>query len=343
MVYSSSAIYAFKRFGDSFYYLKREIFYCLVGFIGMFFTARLDYSKIKRYSRALIIVSILLLVAVFLPGIGKEAGGARRWISLGSFSFQPSEFVKFTLIIYLADFLSRRQNVIKTFYRGFLPALVVSGFIGGLILLQPDFGTASLLVLVCFILFFVAGVNLKYIFSVLLLSVPLVYLLVFRVPYRLRRILAYLDPWKDPKGAGWQIIQSYVALGSGGLFGLGLGQSRQKLFYLPQISTDFILSIIGEELGFLGTFSVLILFVLFIWQGLKIALKAKDLYGALLSFGIVMMIGLQAIMHIAVISGSMPTKGLPLPFISYGGSSLIFSLIGIGIVLSVAKHRQRVC
>ena len=309
----------------------------------MFFTARLDYSKIRKYSRAMIIVSILLLVAVFLPGIGKEAGGARRWISLGSFSFQPSEFVKFTLIIYLADFLSRRQNVIKTFYRGFLPALVVSGFIGGLILLQPDFGTASLLVLVCFILFFVAGVNLKYIFSVLLLSVPLVYLLVFRVPYRLRRILAYLDPWKDPKGAGWQIIQSYVALGSGGLFGLGLGQSRQKLFYLPQISTDFILSIIGEELGFLGTFSVLILFVLFIWQGLKIALKAKDLYGALLSFGIVMMIGLQAIMHIAVISGSMPTKGLPLPFISYGGSSLIFSLIGIGIVLSVAKHRQRVC
>ena len=314
----------------------------MLGFIGMFFTARLDYSKIRRYSRALILVSILLLVAVFLPGIGKEAGGARRWISLGNFSFQPSEFVKFTLIIYLADFLSRRQDVIKIFYRGFLPALVVSAFIGGLILLQPDFGTASLLVLVCFILFFVAGVNLKYIFSVLVLSIPLVYLLVFRVPYRLRRILAYLDPWKDPKGAGWQIIQSYVALGSGGLFGLGLGQSRQKLFYLPQTSTDFILSIIGEELGFLGTFSILILFVLFIWQGLKIALKAKDLYGALLSFGIVLMIGLQAIIHIAVVSGSMPTKGLPLPFISYGGSSLIFSLIGVGIVLSVAKHRQRV-
>lgn len=343
MVYSSSAIYAFKRFGDSFYYLKREIFYCLLGFIGMFFTSRLDYSKIRRYSRALIVVSILLLVAVFLPGIGKEAGGAKRWISLGNFGFQPSEFVKFALIIYLADFLSRRQDVIKTFYRGFLPALLVSGFIGGLILLQPDFGTALLLVLVCFILFFVAGVNLKYIFSVLVLSVPLVYLLVFRVPYRLRRILAYLNPWEDPKGAGWQIIQSYVALGSGGLFGLGLGQSRQKLFYLPQTSTDFILSIIGEELGFLGTFSILILFALFIWQGLKIALKAKDLYGALLSFGIVLMIGLQAIIHIAVVSGSMPTKGLPLPFISYGGSSLIFSLIGVGIVLSVAKHRQKVC
>ena len=343
MVYSSSAIYALKWFGDSFYYLKRQIFYCLLGLIGMFFTARLDYSKIKRYSRILIMVSVLFLVAAFLPGIGKEVGGARRWISLGNFSFQPSEFVKLALIIYLADFLARRQDVIKTFSRGFLPALAVTGGIGGLILLQPDFGTALLLVMVCIILFFVAGVALKHILPILALSVPLAYLLVFRVPYRLRRILSYLNPWRDPKGAGWQIIQSYLALGSGGVFGLGLGQSRQKLFYLPQTSTDFILSIIGEELGFLGTFSILILFALFIWQGLKIALKAKDLYGALLSFGIVLLIALQAIIHIAVVSGSIPTKGLPLPFISYGGSSLVFSLIGVGIVLSVAKHRQKVC
>ncbi|MEA3328999.1 MAG: putative lipid II flippase FtsW [Candidatus Omnitrophota bacterium] len=339
MVYSASAIYAFRWLGDSFYYLKREILYCLLGLLGMACWIKTDYRLLKNCSRILILVSFLLLLAVFLPRIGRTAGGARRWIEWGKFTFQPAEFVKLGLIIYLSDFLSRKQKVIKNFYRGFLPVLLITGATAGLILLQPDLGTAVLITLVAMIVFFAAGIKSKQILSIIALAMPVFYFLVFNVPYRLKRVLIYLNPWQDPKGAGWQIIQSYLALGSGGFWGIGLGQSRQKLFYLPQSYTDFILAIVGEELGFLGTASIIMLFILFIWQGMKIALKAKELFGALLSFGIVLMIGLQAIIHIAVVNGVIPTKGLPLPFISYGGSSLIFSLVGVGMVISVARYK----
>jgi cell division protein FtsW len=340
MVYSASAIYAFKWLGDSLYYLKKEIIYCLIGLLAMVYWMNSDYRLLRKYSRVFILVSYLLLLAVFLPQIGREAGGARRWIQIAGFSFQPAEFAKLALIIYLADFLSRRQGVIKRFWRGFLPPLLVTAGIAGLILLQPDLGTAVLIVLGVFILFFVAGIRLRQILPIIGLSIPAFYFLVFRIPYRMKRILAYINPWQDPRGAGWQIIQSYLALGSGGLWGVGLGQSRQKLFYLPQSYTDFMLAIIGEELGFIGTASIVILFILLIGEGIKIALKASDLFGGLLGFGIILMLALQAIIHIGVVSGAIPTKGLPLPFISYGGSSLIFSLIGIGIVLSIAKHNK---
>ena len=339
MVYSASAIYAFRWLGDSFYYLKRELIYCLVGLLGMVYWLNTDYRLLKKYSRVFILISFLLLAAVFVPHIGRAAGGARRWIGPAKFSFQPAEFAKLALIIYLSDFLSRKQRVIKKFYRGFLPPLLVTGIITGFILLQPDLGTVILIVLAAGVIFFTAGIKLRQILPLAGLSVPAFYFLVLKTPYRMKRIVTYFNPWQDPRGAGWQIIQSYLALGSGGLWGIGLGQSRQKLFYLPQAYTDFILAIIGEELGFIGTACVIMLFILFAWQGIKIALKADELFGALLSFGIVLMLAFQAVIHIAVVSGVIPTKGLPLPFISYGGSSLVFSLIGVGIVLSVAKHK----
>lgn len=338
MVYSSSAIYAYQIFGDSLYFLKRELLYFLIGTLGMIYLMNTDYSKVAKYSPTILACSMVLLILVFTPQFGRVAGGARRWFKIWTFSFQPSELAKLALILYLSDFLSRRQAVVKSFFRGFLPPLLISAVIVGLILFQPDLGTAMLIAILAFTIFFVSGIRLLYIFPVVASFFPLFYLLIKRSPYRMKRIMAYLNPWQDPRGSGFQIIQSFLALGSGGLFGLGLGQSRQKLLYLPHSHTDFIFSIIGEELGLIGTLSVLILFGLFVWLGAKVALKSPDLLGGLLSLGVVLMIGLQAVIHVGVATGSIPTKGLPLPFISYGGSSLIFNLMGVGLLLNVAKQ-----
>ena len=341
MVYSSSAIYAYQRFGDSLYFLKRALIYLLIGTVLGFYLMNTDYRRLANYSRAILVISVALLILVFLPNFGREVGGARRWLSIWRLSLQPAEFVKLALILYLSDFLSRKQAVVRSILKGLLPPLFISIVIIGLILLQPDLGTAMLIALIAFTIFFVGGIRPKHIFSVVLPSIPLFYLLICRSSYRMKRILAYLDPWKDPRGSGFQIIQSFIALGSGGLLGLGLGRSQQKLFYLPQSHTDFIFSIIGEELGLIGTLSIFILFGLFIWQGAKVSLKSPDLFGGLLSLGIVLMISLTAIIHIGVATGSIPTKGLPLPFISYGGSSLICNLAATGLLLSVAKQSNQ--
>lgn len=337
MVYSSSAIYAHQRLGDSLYFLKRHLFYFFIGLAIMTYLARHDYTRLASHSRGLLLTSVILLVLVLLPQFGREVAGAKRWLRIWKFGFQPSEFVKLALVVYLADYLSRKQAMIKSIFRGFLPAFLVSGVLVGLVLLQPDLGTAALMALVAFTLLFVGGTRLGYLLPVAGFSVPLFYFLIKGSPYRMKRIMAYLDPWKDPKGVGFQIIQSFLALGSGGLVGVGLGRSQQKLFYLPQSHTDFIFSIIGEELGLVGSLSIVILFGLFIWGGTKVILDSPDLLGALLSLGVVLMIGLQAIVHIGVATGSIPTKGLPFPFISYGGSSLVFNMAGVGILLSVAR------
>lgn len=335
MVYSSSAIVAFERYGDDAYFLKRHLFYLVVGVFLALFLMSFDYKRLQKFSKPIIFFSVCLLVLVLLKG--REIGGAKRWFRFGQFSFQPSELAKISLIIYLADVLARKKVKLKNFFHGFLPPALVSGFVILLILVQPDLGTAIAVSIITTILFFVAGIRTRHILLSILALLPILCIAIFSVPYRRRRILAFLNPWQDPRGIGFQVVQSFLALGSGGLVGVGLGHSTQKLFYLPEPHTDFIISIIGEELGFIGTASILILFILFLWQGMKVAFNCHDLFGKFVSLGIVSMIILETVINIGAGTGSIPTKGLPLPFISYGGTSLMFHIASVGILLNIAK------
>jgi len=337
MIYSSSSIYAWERYKDSFFFLKRHLIFLFIGSILTFFVMIMDYRKLREYTKPLLLLSIILLVLVLIPGIGREVSGARRWFRFKFLSFQPSELANLAVIIYVSDFIARKGTLIKQFLRGFLPPICVLGFCALLILMQPDLGTSVSLAVVVFIMLFIAGARVRYLLSLILASLPALYILIFSVPYRRARILAFINPWLDPKGSGFQIIQSQIALGSGGVFGVGLGHSRQKLFYLPAAHTDFIFSIIGEELGLVGTIGVIILFILFIQQGLKIIKNATDKFGYFLALGLVLMITFKAVINIGVSCGILPTKGLPLPFISYGGSSFIFDLISVGILINIAR------
>lgn len=340
MIYSTSAIYANEKMDDSMYFLKRHLVYLVAGFFMMLLSMAIDISVLRKYSKAIMAFSIVLLILVLIPHVGRETAGARRWFKIGPLNFQPSEFAKIAILVYLADLLARKEKVIKSFVHGYLPPVLVLGFVLGLVLLEPDLGTAIAISAVGMIMLFVSGTRSLYIFASVLASLPALYLLLFRVPYRRKRMMIFLNPWADKRGAGFQIIQSFIALGSGGLLGVGLGQSRQKLFYLPASHTDFIFSIIGEELGFLGAASVVVLFILFVWEGMKITFNAAGQFEKLLSMALVCMITLEAIINIGVTAGMLPTKGLPLPFISYGGTSLIFHLAAVGLLLNIAKSSE---
>jgi len=337
MIYSTSAIYAAEKFNDSHFFLKRQLFWVFLGVIFFYFMTRIPYTLLRQLNWFILGASLLLLMAVFVPFLGKTAGGATRWIQVATFTLQPSEFAKIALVIFLADYLTQRQRKLGSFLKGFLPCLVVLGLFMGLIVLQPDLGTVVLIGAVSFILFFIAGIRFSHLLTLFLLSLPVLYQFIFKVPYRRNRILAFINPWQDPEGTGFQIIQSFIALGSGGVTGMGLGKSRQKLFYLPEAHTDFIFSIVGEELGMVGTLGILGLFAALIFLGFRIALKSQDLFARLLALGIVSLLGLQALINIGVVTGSLPTKGLALPFISYGGSNLIVSLTMAGILVNIAK------
>ncbi|MFH1061618.1 MAG: putative lipid II flippase FtsW [Candidatus Omnitrophota bacterium] len=342
MIYSASAIYALENLGDSAYFLKRHLFYVLVGLFFSLIVMSVDYRKFKLAAKPLLLVSIGLLLLLMVPGIGKQVGGACRWFRVFGFSFQPSELAKFAMIVYTAEFLSRKKSTVSSFAQGFLPVIIVLGILSLLIIIQPDLGTVVAMATICFIMLFVGGVRLAHIISFFLLSLPALYFLVFSVPYRRRRILAFLDPWADPQGTGFQIIQSLVALGSGGIYGVGLGQGKQKLLYLPAAYTDFIFSIIGEELGFIGTSAIIILFALFLVQATKICLKASDSFGQYLSFGLISCLVIEAIVNMGVVTSLLPTKGLPFPFISYGGTSLVFNMIYVGLILNVGRIRSQI-
>jgi len=337
MIYSSSSIYAWEKYHDSFFFLKRHIIFLIIGALLTFLAMLVDYRLFRKFARPFLWVSIFLLVLVLVPGIGREVSGAQRWFRFKFISFQPSELANLAVIIYSADFICRKGDLIRTLFKGFLPPVCVLGFISLLILAQPDLGTVIALGSVILLMLFIAGARGRYILGLILVSLPVVYLLIFNVAYRRARILAFLNPWLDPKGTGFQIIQSQVALGSGGIFGVGLGHSKQKLFYLPAAHTDFIFSIIGEELGLLGTLGIIILFMLFIREGLKIIKNAPDKFGYFLALGLVLMISLRAVINICVSCGLFPTKGLPLPFISYGGSSFMFDMVSVGILINIAR------
>lgn len=338
LVYSSSAILSLEKFNDSYYYLKKEIIFAAIGLILLYITRHFDYHRYWNWVYPLLGVTLFLVCLIFVPGLGKKAGGAMRWLKIGGFAFQPSEMVKFSVILFMAYTLAKKKEKIQEFSVGFLPAIMISFFFVGLILLQKDLGTAVTIALVVMILLFVGGAKLKYIGLGLLCSFPALYFLIFSVDYRRKRILAFLDPWEHKADIGFQIIQSYVAFNSGGLWGKGLGEGQQKLFYLPAAHTDFIFSVVGEELGLIGVLGVMILFCFLMVRGFKIAFRAPDLFGTYLAIGITSLITCQALINFGVVLGLLPTKGIPLPFISHGGTSLLVMMAFTGILLNISSQ-----
>jgi len=342
MIYSASAVYADQVFHSPTYFLKRQLLYVLIGSVAFLISSSIDPDFLKEHSRFLMCVAIALLLAVFFPFLGRSAGGARRWIQLPFFTFQPVEYAKLAMCIYLADYLSRKKQSIATgSISVFFPPIVLLFLIFGLVIIQPDLGSCVFLFLLMGILFFLSGIRLRYILLAAAAVVIGFIFLVWKAPYRMNRITAYLDPWKDPRGSGFQIIQSFVAFGLGGIKGVGLGKSTQKLFYLPQSHTDFIFSIIGEELGLIGALGVLALYAVFFFFGNRLAQRCRDPYFRLLAFALIVFITLQALINLLVAVGLIPTKGLPLPFVSYGGTALIFHMLSVGILVAIDKRSTR--
>ena len=338
MVYSASAVSAYVNFNDSYYFLKRQIVWAALGLAAMLMAMNIDYRVWRSLAVPLMILTIILLILVLIPGLGKVVNGARRWLGFGSFFIQPSEIAKLALVLFCSTTLAVTQEKIKSFMRGVAPQLLVLLLVFGLILKQPDLGTALVIAGTVFLLLFAAGAKVSHLASLGAVGIAGIAVAIFTEPYRMRRIMAFSDPWSDPLNSGYHIIQSLYALGSGGLFGVGLGRSREKFLYLPEPHTDFIFAILGEELGFIGTAAVLILFFLLLWRGLRIAMSAPDIYGSMLATGITSVIILQATMNIAVVTASMPVTGIPLPFISFGGSALVFTLTGVGILLNISRY-----
>src|SRR6058998_2223971 len=309
MVYSASAIVAGDRFHDAYFFLKKQLFWALLGAAGLWLALRVDYRRLERF--------VLPLLAV---------------------SVQPVELAKLALVVYLAAFLAKKREGLADFWQGLLSPLVVAGVLGALVLAQPDLGNCLTLIALTFALLFLAGGRLAHLGLILAPAVPLIAIAIWAAPYRLRRITAFLDPWSDPRGSGFQIIQSWLAFGNGGVLGQGIGASKQKLFYLPEPHTDFIFAIIGEELGFLGAVAIVALFMVLVWRGLRIGLRAPDPFGAYLALGITVLIAIQTLVNLGVVMGLLPTKGLPLPFISFGGSALLVTMLSTGVLLNISQH-----
>lgn len=339
MVYSASSISAATRYGDGAYFLKRQIAAAVVGLAGLITMLKVRYLTLRRWAYPILVIIFILLVLVLIPGIGTRAGGAQRWIRLPLFSLQPGELAKLSVAIYLAHSLAKKRDKVKSFSVGFLPHCCITGIIALLILVQPDFGSAVALAVILFALLFAAGTRLSYLVGSLLVMLPIAVWQIASRTYRLDRIRAFLDPWTYRKEEGYQITESLLAIGSGGVSGLGLGEGRHKLFYLPEAHTDFIFSIIGEELGLIGTIAVIALFAVVVWRGIRIALNAAEPFGAYLAIGLTVLLAFQSIGNMAVAMGLMPTKGMTLPFISYGGSSLVVNLLAVGLLLSISESR----
>lgn len=338
MVYSASAIVAADRFHDPYFFLKKQLFWALLGSIAMLVAVRVDYRRLERYAQPALIVAGVLLLLVLIPPIGQAINGTRRWIRLGPVSFQPAELAKLALVFYLAAFLSRNQERLADLRRGVLPPLLVGAFFAGLVFVQPDLGNCLTLIALTFGLLYLAGSPARYLGWALAPALPLLVVAIAMAPYRLRRITAFWDPWADPRGSGFQIIQSWLAFGNGGLFGQGIGASRQKLFYLPESHTDFIFAVVGEELGFVGAAAFVALFAVLIWRGLRVGLRTSEPFGAYLALGITLLIATQTLVNLGVVTGLLPTKGLPLPFISFGGSALLMTMAATGVLLNISQH-----
>jgi cell division protein FtsW len=337
-VYSASAIIAIDRHHDPYFFLKRQVLYAVLGGLAMIVAMQVDYRHLQRWARFGMVLTLILLGLVFIPALAKEAGGAKRWLQVGRLTFQPAELSKVTLVVYLAHRLTTQRPYHARSLTNFAPFAVVVGALFLLTLLQPDLGTAALLLGIAAIILFVGGVPVRYLIGSLVVTLPFLYLALVHVGFRWRRLLAFWDPWPRRLDAGFQIVQSLLAFGNGGLVGVGPGAGKQKLFFLPEAHTDFVFAVIGEEFGFLGCILILGLFGVLLWHGMAVAGRSHDLFARYLACGITSMILLQAVMNIAVVVGFVPTKGLPLPFISLGGSSLVMTLTSVGILLGISAR-----
>jgi len=338
MVYSASAVLAYRELGDWYFYAKRQLLFALLGIGAMYFMMNVDYWVWKKWAKVGLIVCFALLGLVLVVGVTR--GGAKSWLGVGAFGIQPSEFMKLGMIIYLAKRFSEHQKDIVDFKKGLVPPLLTLGVALLLIMLQPDLGTGTVLAGTVILMIYTAGADIKHLLSLMMIGVVGFIGLVLAAPYRIKRIVAFLDPWQDPLGAGYQLIQSLYAIGPGGLMGLGLGMSRQKHLYVPEPHTDFIFSILAEELGFIGGATVLLLFLILLWRGFRIAITAPDLFGSFLAVGIVGMIAIQVVINIGVVTGMFPVTGITLPFISSGGSSLTLTLTAVGILLNISRYSR---
>lgn len=340
MIYSASYIWAEYKFNDPFKFVKHQGLFFIIGIIMMLITSKIPYKVYFEKANTLLLLSIILLILVIIPGIGTVRNGSRSWFGIGSFGIQPSEFAKLTLIIFTSKYLTKNEKNLKYIKKGVLPILGIVILVFGLIMLQPDFGTGMIILVSIIGLLFVSGVDFKFFIRLGLIGVVGIVLLIAIAPYRLERILSFLNPWSDPLGSGFQIIQSLYAIGPGGLFGQGFMNSRQKHFYLPEPQTDFIFSIISEEFGFLGILIVAALFTIIIFKGFKIAQNSGDKFAKFLAFGITFGLAFQAILNLMVVVGLIPVTGVTLPFLSYGGSSLLITLISMGVLLNISRYQR---
>jgi cell division protein FtsW len=337
MVFSAGAAFAARSYGDWTFFLKREAIYGVLGLVAFTFALRTDYSVYRRMTYPLLFLGVALLAGVLV--VGSRVGGAVRWFKVGPLSFQPSELAKFALVLYLAVLLARKAEKMRDFSIGFLPPLMMTGVFLGLLLKQPDLGTAVIMGVTALGMLFVAGTRATYLWLAVLVAAPLGWkVFITGTPWRMRRMLAFLDPWQFRRQGGYQLYESLISVGSGGLFGQGLGQGRQKLFFLPEAHTDFILAVIGEELGLMGVMFVLAGFAVLVWRGLLASSRARDAFGSYLAFGLTSLFGLQALVNMGVVLGLLPTKGLPLPFISYGGTALVMNLFMAGVLINISAR-----
>jgi cell division protein FtsW len=341
MIFMASNVMAQSQYNDPYYFIKRQGLYGLLGLGALFLGRAVDYHRYRRWVYRILFLSLISLILVFVPGIGGKVRGAARWLRLGPLTLQPSEFAKLAIVLFMAYSLSRKQEKMKYFAIGFLPHMLVAGVFVALIGKEPDFGTAITVGAIVFTMLFVGGTRLTHILLSLGAVIPMAIMMVLRDPKKYSRILSFMDPWKHGQDVGYQLKQSLLAIGSGGLLGLGPGQSKAKLFYLPDAHTDFILSIFSEETGFLGVILVLTLFTIVVSRGIWLSLKAQDRFGSYLALGLTLLIGLPAVINLGVVSGIFPTKGLSLPFLSYGGSGLLVNLLAVGILLNISSQIKR--
>ena len=339
MIYSSSCIWSEYKFHDPYKYLKSQSIFLIIGYIIMYIISKYPYQNYKKLSNIIFGICFAMLVLVLIPGIGTVRNGSRSWFGIGGLGIQPSEFTKLSLIIFTAKYLDNNEKSLRNIKKGVFPILGILFLVFALIMLEPDFGTGVIIVMTIITLLFVSGVKMNFFIKIGLLGLLGVVILIIIAPYRLQRILSFLNPWSDPLGSGFQIIQSLYAIGPGGLLGLGLGNSIQKHFYLPEPQTDFIFSIISEEFGFMGVLIVSTLFILIIISGFKISMNCEDKFGKYLAFGITFGLSFQTILNLMVVTGLIPVTGVTLPFLSYGGSSLLISLISIGILINISKEK----
>lgn len=338
VVFSASANTALRTYGTPYHFMERQLIWSLLGVFVMIVASRIDYWRYDKLIFPLFVISILLLIAVLIPGVGVSILGARRWLGVGSLQIQPSELSKIAVIFMFARLFSLHQDRLHDFWRGVMPMIGMAGIVFVLIVLEPDLGTTVSVAATFFVMLFVAGTRIRHLLALGSAAIPVLAATIIAAPYRLKRITAFLDPWKHPLGSGFHTIQALLALGSGGVLGVGLGYSRQALGFLPESYTDFAFAVLGEELGLIGTLSVVALFLVVAWRGYRIAMRSPDLFSSLVATGMTSMIVIQAAINIGVVTATLPVTGITLPFISYGGSSLVLSLAGVGVLLNISRH-----